>query len=617
MPVLHPSARTVLTGLFATLLLVSEAQAQDTLAYSGPYSVGPLVGRADFDYTQRRSDTLRNGAFRMQGASAADLLAGTDSTFSFSGSFRRDVPVGPWRFHFGAYSLDGSARVVDHRYLLRTRGRAHAATGRLKQGTLDSTWLQEEVSILDSEPVDTTFRSEIVFVEGTPQQAFRLEGEENVLLGRFKRDGLAHDTWTLYADMLTRENWYFVDGRLDRIEIVGEEGSETIPVLPDNLDRTALVELNERYFRLLELWQLTQGREDPFRDSKATELLVRNANLYRRVTEVVEDLGGDRPSPLFGVRVPDLPLSRDEVASLDAIGEALTEIDTIRRLLESNMTFAVLETADPEVAALRARLGEVTGSTLDPIRRVDEAREQNILGYLPREAYLNFLYPEDPPANLGAVAANAREALERVREIRSALNEKLNTEERRQVLTALDEQLMYEYGVLDSLVSARSENLPQENELDQLLGAARRQLADYASMEDIVAKRDRARDLIDCMVEFDALALTLADLPQRREEIEELYTDQVWNNFTATVMEERVKRRLTEAYSERLLPYLTGRISPTLDCAEVARLNRQINGLHARMITLRTEDTEELEDQLRDTEDPRAILDLLRLPLQQ
>jgi ribosome assembly protein YihI (activator of Der GTPase) len=610
-------AKTVLSGFFATLLLVSGATAQDTLTFSGPYRAGSLVGEADFDYTLRRSDTLRNGNFRMQGASARALLDGTDSTFSLAGRFQRNVPIGDWTLQFGTYQVDGPPIVENHRYQLRTRGRAHTAYGTIARGKLDGSWQHREVTIADSEPVDTVFRSEITFVNGVPQQAFRLEGEENVLLGRFKRDGLAHDTWTLYADMLTSENWHFVDGRLDRIETIGEQGTATTPVLPNNLSRTTLVNLDARYFRLLERWQLTQGRETPFAGSMATELLARNASRYQRVVEVLEELGGAELMPLFSVVVPDLPLSRQEVASLDSIASTLSLIDTIRRSLESNMTFAVLETADPEVAALRVRLGQVTGSNLDPVRELSEVAEDDILRFLPRPALLADLYPEAAPADLSAVAVQTRETLEQVLAIRTALNEKLNTEERQRVLTALDEQLMYEFGVLDSLITDREATVPADYALSEVREAARRQLSLYAGMDDIVAKRERARELIDCMVDYDALTLTLAAQPERRREIEALYTDQVWNNFTATVMEERIKRRITEAYTEIALPYLIGQVSPTLSCEETDRLNRQFDTLHTRMTELRTAETDDLEDQLKGTEDPRAVLNLLRLPLQQ
>jgi hypothetical protein len=616
MAVFSSSAATGLLGLVAGLLLTVGLPAQDTLTYTGPYAAGPLTGQATYAYLLDRKDTVRNGPFEASGSNVVALIAGLDSSFSIRGTYDEGIPTGDWQFRFGAYQLEGPSQVIDHQYQLRTRGRAHLSDGKLLDGQLDGEWRHEEVQIKDSQPTDTVFRSTITFVDGVPQQAFQLEGEASVLLGRFKRDGTAHDTWTLYSDMQARENWYFVDGRLDRIDVMGEAGTMTIPVLSTGAEKVRRINLDARYFQLLEVYQLSQGREAFFADSKATELLITNAARYRTVADAVTDLGGRVQSPLFTVNVPDLSLSRQELLDLDEIQLSLREMDTLRREIEGNTSFAILETADPEVAALRARLGELTGSALDGVRQLNTAREQGILDFLPRADYLRYLFGPGAAPELSKLVDTTRLTLNRVSEIRNALNEKLNTQERQQVQTALDDELLYEYGLLDSLINVRKEGLPKEYGLRKVQVAAGKLLRDYATIDNLMRKRERARELIDCMTDFSALSLTLSQLPQQRQEVKELYTDEVWNNFTATIMKERVKKRISEAYAERLIPYLLDRVTDDLNCSEAARLNREFVELHERMRDLRARDTEELEDRLKETDDPRATLELFRSALQ-
>ncbi|MEL7160908.1 MAG: hypothetical protein AAFN92_09120, partial [Bacteroidota bacterium] len=92
--------------------------------------------------------------------------------------------------------------------------------------------------------------------------------------------------------------------------------------------------------------------------------------------------------------------------------------------------------------------------------------------------------------------------------------------------------------------------------------------------------------------------------------------DEVWNNFTATVMEEELKKRLTEAYRDKLLPYFREQVTTSLDCANAGTLATRIAATNQRMLALREEDTDELEDRLRQTDDPRAILALLNADVQ-
>ncbi|MGB3799584.1 MAG: hypothetical protein WA952_07180, partial [Lewinella sp.] len=83
------------------------------------------------------------------------------------------------------------------------------------------------------------------------------------------------------------------------------------------------------------------------------------------------------------------------------------------------------------------------------------------------------------------------------------------------------------------------------------------------------------------------------------------------NNFTATVMEELVKKRLYRAYDERLIPYYLNRVRTQLSCENAATLSAGLESLHLRMLELRMEETDELESRLRRIDTPGRILDLL------
>ena len=388
------------------------------------------------------------------------------------------------------------------------------------------------------------------------------------------------------------------------------------------------------------------GGADPLAGT-AADLIRRNAAEYRRTGEVIRALGGTVPQPLFGVTVPDLPLSEQEGQQLERVVDYLQRSDSVAKALTAGTALTIAETADGEVAFLRAALGGVTGELLQPVRRVVNDYRDGLLDHLPRGGYFSAIWPEGgveatvpagtnrmpdrrfggPGARqlngnsptLDGVEALAAYAYASVDSIRSALSERVNTRERRRVITALDEQLMYDFSVLDSLVRARGGEVPTEYGLDNIVATARREIGRYGSHDDPLSQQERAAELTRCIGRFDALAVTVAKQPERERAIEGLYTDEVWNNFTATVMQERIKKRLTEAYAEVLVPYFQQRVSAEeLDCAEAARLDHQLRSLHERMLSLRAADTDELEDRVRNVDDPLRLLDLLGIaPLQQ
>lgn len=601
------------------------AQAGDAPpTYRGAYRLLDFNGTAEYAYRTRGRDTLREGPFRMQASNLDSLLAGKTGYFSAAGTYDDDRPAGDWQLAFGEYRISGSAEVVDYQYRLDVDGTLQEASGAVERGRPTGEWINLIRKIEDSAPTEQVFRSAFTFAEGTAEQSFRLEAENASLLGRFKRDGLAHDAWTVYADLAEAESWAFTDGWLEKVTVATEDGPRAVEVLGPPTGRTTRINLDARYLAFLRAWQEMNGRPAAFVDGPGGNLLGVNAGHYREIGEVMAALGAENFTPEFGVVVPHHPLAAAERRQLDSVQLALARIDTLSGALVNNFFSPVAEQTDPEVAALRAELRYATDTLLAPVRRLESAYAGGLLSHLPRDRYLAALWEDaavpasvDPADGLAAVEQLTGYARTRVDSVRARISERLYTRERRNVLTALEDQLMYDVNLLDSLVNARRADVSEEYGLDNVRQTAARALQDYGELDDFVARQDRAEELIGCVRELDALAITAAELPAREREIKDLYTDEVWNNFTATVMEDRVKRRLINAYEDDIVPYLKERLSAPLACPDVRQLNTQINDLHQRMRELRTADTDDLEDEIRDTDDPRAMIQLITSALQQ
>ena len=572
----------------------------DTLRYAGAYRLGDFVGRADFGYALQRRDTVRSGPFTFQAIRPARLLTGGGAFRAFRGQYAAGTPSGAWTFAYADYRPGDSVEITDHVLHLALEGTHVTATGDLSGGQLNGNWIHRVQRISDGRPAAALLRSEMTFADGVPRQSFRIESGPAELLGRVDRAGVATDEWVFNYDLRTVERWQFVDGGLRRIIREGD----TLRLAPAPARRSELVPLDVRYFGILAA--LGDGtsrlREDPVR-----YLLIDYAEAFARTREALAALGAANPPGALRVRVPAAPLTRREIAALDRIRARLGEVDTLAAALLRTTALSVVENADPEVATLRRAVLRTRDSLLAPARAVNRAYADQILPYVPRAPFLDRLYP-GTGADLAYVERLTTAARATVDSLRTALGSKANTRERREVATALQSQLEREAFLLDSLLAS----VPGAADLG--LNAVERvadtELARYRNETDVLNRNERTQQTVECIEDLDALALELIRLPERREEVKAAYTNEVWNNFTATVMEEIVQKRVYRAYEEDLLPHYRTRIADGLSCANAAALTAELQALHRRVLALRGQDTDELESRLRREDDPVRILEL-------
>ena len=591
---------TCLCTFLAAFPLAAQPGA-DTLRYAGPYRLGEFSGRADFGYGIQRRDTVRTGPFSFRVARPADLLEGGDAYRAFRGSYAEGVPAGPWTFDYADYRPGDSVAVTDHVLHLALDGTHVAAAGSLEAGLPEGNWTHRVARIRNGRPAEELLRSEMTFGAGVPRQSFRIESGPAVLLGRVDRAGVATDEWVFDYDLRTVERWQFVEGSLRQIV----RGSDTLRIAPLATRRSELVPLDERYFAILAILTDASPRlaTDP-----VSSLLLDHAAAFRRTREALAALGTPAPPANVRVRVPSAPLTRREIAALDRIEARLGEVDTLAAALLSTSALSVVENADPEVATLRREVLRIRDSLLAPARSLREAYRADVLPYVPRADYLRRLYP-DSGADLAYVEGQTDAARAAVDSLRAALGTKSNTRERQQVATALQSQLEREAFLLDSLIASRPD--AGALGLDGVAKVANAELGRYRGNPELLDRNERAQQLVACVEDLDALALELIRLPERQLEVKAAYTNEVWNNFTATVMEEIVQKRVYRAYEEDLIPYYRKRVANDLSCPNAAILTTELQALHRRVLALRGQDTDELESRLRREDDPLRMLELL------
>ncbi|MCV9387331.1 hypothetical protein [Reichenbachiella ulvae] len=616
------------------------AKGQTTQHYSGSFTVDSYSGLAEFDYLLDEGDTILHGDFSLQKAQPQELLGHGDSYFSFVGFFNQNLPIGEWKFEFGKFKAGNTATLANRQYQVNVSGIIHTISGTMKEGKPDGQWTVKMEQLKDSQVEKLLFESIIGFDKGIPQQSFSIENESLTLVGRFLRDGLAHDIWELYStDALgSMEDWHFDEGKLKNIEVQEKDSSYTIQGYSE-LTQPTIINLDKQYIDILYLQnQLKDTSANKQIITNMDDLLAENAAHYQKIDDILSELGDSEFMPEFKVKVSHFPLSEEEKKSLSTLSKVSANCSGVARTLLESTQLKILKLADDEVKYYLAVVAAIDQQYVQPLAQISTYHQQNVLEYVNR----NKLWPQTPDAELaiaydgskGEISESYRmksfeeldtalvgvAKVEQIAQftwsnldsINRVLDHKLTQREREKELEAKEEHMVLQVTalkeILDSLItvtpSAESKALKSLNEkIDQDIQA-------YSALETVAEKSTRADQLILCLTNLKALSTTLAELPDRSAQIKETYTDAVWNPFTATLMDEEGKKRITSAYNHVLIPYYLKATQADMSCEEVNAVLSDLNSIYKRVIQMKEEDTYKIEKKLRKEQEPIRIMAL-------
>ena len=638
-------AFTLLIGFFSLPVLLFS---QERLYYKGSLEVGEYSGKADYSYKIIKGDTLLDGPFLLQRSNLEALLKNEDASFLFKGAFNDDYPNGFWRFEFGEFESDNESEVVDYQYRVLVSGVQEEASGNITAGKPDGKWTYTVSRIQNSDVTEIPFKSTITFENGVPQKSFGIENENSTLVGRFLRNGLAHDEWSLYTndDIDAAESWLFNDGVLNSIQIEENGTRQVVPMFNRTIGQTKSISLDARYLNTLEFYRRPQ---DSIINLKAgmPSLLAENARYYKKIDDVLSKLGKSAFLPEFKVKVPYFPLDSLGTAKTDSIRTYYRKSKAISDSLLNNSQLNILKLSDQNAGYLYSIVEKISETFLLPLGKMVEYYDADILEFIEREQLVPRLWPQGKPTveirpsekgdslqnsepfvlanasrfnfdgnTLATINQIAHYGYLSLESIQSVLDKKLTTEQRQQELVSYEKKLISQVKQLQIRIDSLDSGMPKVNRraLVDIKKAADRQLSNYSGIKQTTEQLGRARVLVDCFARMDTLSRRVSDLPQQEEEIEVLYLDAVWNPFMANVMNEEVKKRITTAYKKVLVPYFLESISDEIDCQSVGELATQMRQTYERVVQLRDEQTSKLERKLRKELDPKEVMRLLNRP---
>ncbi|MGB7395528.1 MAG: hypothetical protein WA913_14150, partial [Pricia sp.] len=361
--------------------------------------VGEYRGEADYTYRIIEGDTILDGPFVMQKSDLEALLNEEDASFLFKGAFQDDYAHGPWRFQFGAFESESESQVVDYEYRVLISGVQEEATGNLEAGKPDGEWNFTVNRIKDSEIESTLFKSTIRFENGIPQRNFKIENENSTLVGRFLRDGLAHDEWSLYTTngLGATESWQFEEGVLTSITVENDGGITSIPIYGANIRPTKTITLDSRYINALQLQQNPADSTSIF-DTQMPLLLGENAGHYQKIDGILSELGKSSFLPEFKVKVPYFPMDSTATAQMDSIAIQYKKSQAISDSLLNNSQLNLLKRSDVEALFLFETVKKLSAEFLEPLDKIVTYYQEDILEFAPLSQIISRTFPNGKPS---------------------------------------------------------------------------------------------------------------------------------------------------------------------------------------------------------------------------
>lgn len=623
-------------------------KAQQTQTYEGPLKIGKYKGEAKYAYTVKENDTLLNGSFVVQRSNLQELIQQQDYSFLFKGSFEGGIPNGPWNFQFGNFNSKSKSEVVDYQYRVLVSGTQEAAKGTINMGKPNGDWSIIIEEIEDSEIANILFKSDFIFDNGIPQQNFSIKNKDYTLVGRFLRNGLAQDEWSLFPSngIDQTESWNFTDGLLKTITVVNDGKTETISLFDNLNEETAIINLDERYLKTVGL-QLPKEDIAIFLKKGLPSLLKENTEQYQKIDSILSELGPSDFLPEFKVKVPLYALDSVEIAIVDSIKSHYRKAQEISSSLLNNSQLNILKLSDRKTLFWYNTVAKIQSNFISPLQLLASYDSLGILGYASRTQLIDHLFPNGLPKTqitvdmdtpdatssevytfpkpkatslevkkLSSIENMAQMVYEGLLEIETEVTKTLTVKNTQQELVALEEEIILQNDSLNMFLDSVTITVPPKYKtaLVQVRAFADNTLNAYSNLKSSKNKIQAARDVGICLSRLKALAHTVVKMPSYWNTIQETYTDRIWNPFTATLMDEAIKKRITSSYINVLEPYFLGELqAANLSCKKINMLHSNITDSYTKIISLKEEDTDKLERRLRRENDPVTVLELLNV----
>ena len=632
--------------------------AQELNKYRGDYILqgDTTPGYAEFNYELKGSDTIKQGDFLFR-STVPEVESDYFMGIEFDGEYLDNRKNGNWTFKRSRFRPSGTPQIVNDHITYPATGTRYSVKAAFKNGLANNSWEVLSGKIDSGLCVDTAFWVIPHFDAGNLTGEFKGKTKLINLSGYFSDAGLITGEWVaehkieekqieefrFYDNGILKRLFFLVDNERVEIDLPGFDID--VNLQSENLDT---ISIDNLYFRVILNSAQKANDKDLTAFIDSTNRLLYNAMSSvqtfnnRRIWKLIP--GSDKAH--FGrVVLKKYVLSKDEK---DFAQTASRIVGNITEILKDFFDDAQIDISRHsfEDLSLQYETMKVYRQNIEELEEIVRVYNSDYIQYLDRTEFSSYLEPELKTGNsqivydfkdntksehvefadlnstdkerLSQWVEYLEEVLEKVKEINKLSEERVEQFKKETKLNEAEKKLIVTRDTLLSLYN-REEQPDTFNDFHfritpKVRSFIKTKFDNYASLS-VEGRLEEGEILLNCFKELVFLYDVLAEQPDKREKIDDLYMRNVWSPFTLTYMDERVKERLYETYENIIYPESVDRLMNNITCKSFRENAENLNLIYSKMVKLRDQDTKQLERDLRRVNDLEEINEIMNLNL--
>ncbi|PRD52761.1 hypothetical protein [Sphingobacterium gobiense] len=622
------------------------------LNFEGKYVYADsILGNAAYQYLMQADDTIKHGKFKFESTEEHFEESHIVEGISLTGNYSNNRKDGAWTYTHQKLKLTGIAKLKGLGVNYDANGTEFLINASFREGKIHGIYELLRRTVRQSNPADTLFYARLQYTDGTSTGTFLGFTPNLKVSGQFDEDGFPHGDWLFvhcsdsgeqmremrrYDHGFFSKHFYKSNEELVEIKHAGFD-----TVVTSGLGLLTHLRANPTYFRALDYTPIviehafddTEGKVIPL-DTVQACIVQGNLFLERvfvepamhRGKDIWKGIGGSESVLPVKLKVREFAFSPDEFSLNQKNEKLLIETRSLIRTVIDNPAMEVRRFVNPEVGFYYGVLG-IYQRNLEKISPVVRFLADTAAEYIDHDAILfhnihqisypdavEFQYQDQPQTRQYAFppeleATDTRVLHTHLHIVYTDVNRILEILEKAvqdyEIQGELARKERHLIGVRDSVIRLFMDvdSNDDYNEFHRYLRDSVQYFMEYAfaryakqSSSERVANIDAVQD---CYTYFLTIYETIANYQEKLEKLDQEYTRSVWNPYTFTHMEERVKSRLYDVFESLLLPFFWNDIRENISCDTLPGKLQQLDALLGRMTDLRWKDTKDMERKLR------------------
>jgi hypothetical protein len=646
---------------FTTFLRLGQVvEAQELKTYQGEYNFGGVAGEAKFNYQlSPANESILQGEFKFESSSKGTIAPSTFERREAVGRFQQNKKEGIWRYLNETHQVTIDD-VVDFKVLSRLQSDQIKISANYKSGIPEGKWSIEE-NAYEGERIKRMSQSDAITFKngdfiGDLQYKTFIANQTQFLKGNLLEGGILHGEFALV---------YESDGKLVS-EIRNFEKGFLLGIVRRDLNSGQVIEEVIFYNTIRKLNEIEAGTNKGYRiadenfglnyaDGFLSKVSFSEAQvpgnkfiqgflakLLQYEGEFLDDEGKLISSPLHTKRFV-YELSRADQKAIEEIPLLYNEMFKRTGDFLNESTLKVHRQKSDSIALAYRFLEVQNDKFLELAELIGEMESKRIQFLDIREIINNNFSWLGQPDSI-AVKWNERELFEAV--VYSPISfETRSYQAIQNYLNEVNAELISRFDLIDKTLklerddreiqnlSARlevkTENLSREFTGDEFedprtsilvrrvfeslnANQIEKLKQEFSVEKDFSVKKQQGEFILEIMDEMSAKKSLLAKIWPDYDQMDLVYQEEIFNPFTYTRYNQRVKQRLFESYEDLFESY----IKELGEISDIARLKLLINKtqkLNQKLIELRNPDTRKLEQKLNKEKSLIKIESLLGL----